>query len=415
MQALRPVTVDLATGVVTLGGTRVALQRDGEQYVTPGGPRLRALTFEERSWVVAGALMSPEPNRALLSKLRNLANVTTDGDEMTDALLLALAGGGESASSFNECARAACRMRQLDWRTVQQTSAVVIDQLALPEEPVSNGDGWRRFSFHELSQTEVTIEDCCTLMLEQLLERGTPQAEEHEPGAGDEGRSWHRQPEARVAAETDSPRAVSEDSAPTRALEWPRAVELRARATFDDGRSQAANADPPVSNVLRTVALWPQGRPQAAEFEGLPTEGCSSNTNDGSNLVDWAENSPIPGQRHTTLRHTVAPVDSGTPSAPTAVQELTAAPSRQAPASPAKPRLRAHRRDLSFQSKQPEQLAAGEHFQLVSSASSPTVTPTLSDATLPHKAPRVAHPQRDWIYEIATALADECDLRGLDA
>src|SRR5262249_43410042 len=41
--------------------------------------------------------------------------------------------------------------------------------------------------------------------------------------------------------------------------------------------------------------------------------------------------------------------------------------------------------------------------------------PTSSEAQLNDEAVPAAVPRRDWIYEIATALAEECDLRGLDA
>ena len=84
MQALRPVTVDLATGVITLGGTHVTLERDGEHYIAPGGGCLRALTFEERSSVVAGALIDPEPNRALLTKLRHSPMASADNESRID-------------------------------------------------------------------------------------------------------------------------------------------------------------------------------------------------------------------------------------------------------------------------------------------------------------------------------------------
>jgi hypothetical protein len=109
MQASRPITVDLSTGVVVLGGTRVVLERDGDHFVAPGGLRARVLTFEERSGVIAGALMDREPKRALLSRLRNLAGNGNDTEEaLANALLLALAGGGENAPAFHECLRLVC-------------------------------------------------------------------------------------------------------------------------------------------------------------------------------------------------------------------------------------------------------------------------------------------------------------------
>jgi len=68
MRTLGPVTVDLAAGIVTLGGNSITLAREGDHFIAPGGLHARALRFEERSLVVAGALLEPEPNRALLVK-----------------------------------------------------------------------------------------------------------------------------------------------------------------------------------------------------------------------------------------------------------------------------------------------------------------------------------------------------------
>src|SRR6185312_10000050 len=233
MQAPRPVTVDLAAGIVTLGGMRVALERSGEQFVAPGGWPLRSLTFEERSRIVAGALIAPEPYRALLNQLRNLASVANQDDEITDALLLAFAGGGEPASSFDDCARAACQNSGLDWRAVQKTSAVLVDQLAVSAEE-SSDDGWRRFEFYERPQGDLTLGDCCRWMLSQLLERGMPREDQQTPRFADAERSWYTQPEASVAAETDSSIAPLGDSTPTRVPNRPRPTEpLRARAALD--------------------------------------------------------------------------------------------------------------------------------------------------------------------------------------
>ena len=141
MQALRPVTVDLATGVVTLGGTQLTLERDGERYVAPGdGLLVRALTFEERSSVVAGALIDPEPNRALLTKLRQSRKCfrQTTAIELRTPLCWPWPEAVKRPRRLRNVRAQPAAMPNLDWQSVQQTAAVLVDQLAeATDAPVS--------------------------------------------------------------------------------------------------------------------------------------------------------------------------------------------------------------------------------------------------------------------------------------
>jgi len=412
MQALAPVIVDLATGVVMLGGTRVALERDGEHYVSPDGLRTRALTFEERSSVVAGALMEREPNRALLSKLRNLANVPAGAEgALADALLLALAGGGEPAPDFAECARAACRRAHLDWQSVQTTAAVVVDQLASDGEQ-SRDEGWTRFEFREAPETPLSLEEYGQQMLERLLERGTQHGTEQAPEAAAALHVWRtkeRSPEKEQYPQRDLP-----DSARTaaelrpRSTETPAAQPLRAHVTLahvnrpSPPSSEESERPPSLSFGLREVSIWHEpGRPAQPAPDSERRKSHAGPLLDASqHLQDW------PSIAHQALRSTQASVQT-----PTARKQMIAA-------TPAKTRIRAPRiRDLAARSgpapappKPPAQLSPAG-----SDAAAGTLHPSHTATAKADLKARSLPQQRDWLYEIATALAHECDLRGLDA
>ncbi len=424
MQMLRPVTVDLATGVVTLGGTRVALQREGEHYVAPGGVRARALTFEERSGVVAGALIDPEPNRALLTKLRNLANVSSDhDDELADALTLALAGGGEPAPSFAECARSACRNASLDWQTVQQTPAVVVDQLATEQETSGGDDGWTRFEFREAPQAEVSLGECCQQMLESLLERGTPQeAKEERDGSG--ARPWPPQTKLRAlsdAVQTDGPNSGRSDTSSPPKFSWPHADQaMQARATLISAEPSSRNTAPTISNspstvagALRAFSGWPQE-------PSLQVDADVSHSGEKTGAVSAATDPTLgwPDTAQTSVKAMPTMWDRGSQEvrAPwtASAQTLDPAPSRAIAPIAARTRQRAHRlRDLPVSAQKVTQPQRGSSNS--QSASPVAQAPTMADSTTAAELlPRSGPLQRDWLYEIATALSDECDLRGLD-
>jgi hypothetical protein len=425
MSAIRPVTVDLATGVVTIGGTRVALERAGAYFTAPGGFRARALTFAERSSIVAGALIDPEPHRSLLTKLRALAAPAYDKtDDVTDALILALAGGGEAAAPFSDCAREACRKRDSDWQTVQQAPAVLVDQIASEKGSADDETGWTRFEFREAGQDSVSAEDCCRLMLEQLLERGTPQGESasERSNVASEGSSAVHNLGDRLS-DNDGSASTGQlpDDIPQRPIAaWPRAAQsprLRAMLPASDEASPkpvtAKEKPASTGGTLRSGSEWPkQSLQQAVDAAPDPR----------AELFTQAS-LPVP-EKHTD--YAAVPSDSTQKSTTTlwdAVTAPTAAISSAAvsaasaqsksAAGPPKARLRAHRlRDLPLRPAETARALAPAELSL---ASAMPLTPTTSETPLNDKTVVAVAPQRDWLYEIATALADECDLRGLDA
>ncbi len=421
MQTLRPVTVDLATGVVTLGGKRVALQREGEHYAAFGGIRARALTFEERSGVVAGALIDAEPNRALLTKLRNLANISGDcASELTDALALALAGGGEPAPSFAECARSACRNASLDWQTVQQTPAVVVDQLVSEQKTSGGDDAWTRFEFREAPETEASLEECCRYMLERLLERGTPQESAEEQEATTGARAWPSQTKLRALhddVQADGLNSGKPETSAQPKFAWPRGAQAtfrRAEPPSRDAAPKVPNPPSPVGAALRATSGWPQEPPSQADADVSRSGG-----NGGAVSVASGPTSDWRGTASASIRQSLTVWDTDPAEAqahePTPVQTSNSAPVRTAAPISAKARLRAHRlRDLPVRSQKLAQPPRDDHNP--QSISIGAHAPTMSDVTMSELLPsRCGSAPRDWLYEIATALSDECDLRGLDA
>jgi len=414
MPAIRPVTVDLATGVVTIGGTRVHLACADGYFTAPGGFRARALTFAERSSIVAGALIDPEPQRALLTKLRALAAPAYDkSDQVTDALILALAGGGESAGSFSDCARDACRKQGTDWQAMQQSPAVLVDQIASQQPGVDGETGWTRFEFREAPQDLISVEDCCRLMLEQLLERGMPMNEAIGETSSVGSKGWCAAPHAGHLISGDDVNSrggrLADDPAQSNTLaSWPGAVQ-----------------SPRLRAILPLMQPPPDDRAQPRPKRCFVTGTVRSNS-DGAEET-WRQ-SAAPGLQypesrvaHASLRDAGKP--AAKPSAPSQTSKAitttlrdTAAASPAAPVSalstvPMLPNSKAAA-PKAWLPDAPPQTATTALSRGEASALSPR--PTMSDLAATHPTTPLVASQRDWIYEIATALADECDLRGLD-
>ena len=165
------VAVDLEGGVITLGATWIALRSDGDHFRLPNSARVRAITFGERSAAIALALAEPDSEDSLLPGLRSLA---LDGspDPQADAAVLALAGGGEQAPSFAECARQACKKTGLDWKAVEDMPAVAVDRVAAPHQTTANDDGWVRIAFEPRADDAQDLAGIAREMIERLLARG---------------------------------------------------------------------------------------------------------------------------------------------------------------------------------------------------------------------------------------------------
>ena len=140
------IAVDLEQGEVRLGAEQVRLVPvAGDVFCLNDerGPLVRALKFEERSLLLADAA-----GEDVASRIAEAALVSS-GDRQDDvriAASLALAGGGENAPAFPECARFVAQQHGWDAQRVSETMALVVDRLCaniVPEE----SNGWKQIVF----------------------------------------------------------------------------------------------------------------------------------------------------------------------------------------------------------------------------------------------------------------------------
>ncbi len=140
------IAVDLDEGVVQLGAERVRLlpdRGDGFYLNNRRGPMVRALRFEERSLLLTTA----DSNGDVATLIADAAFVSSGycDDAVRVAVSLALAGGGEEAPSFAECARLVEQQAGWNPEQVSGTLALVIDRLCSNVE----SNGWERIVFEE--------------------------------------------------------------------------------------------------------------------------------------------------------------------------------------------------------------------------------------------------------------------------
>jgi hypothetical protein len=171
------ISVDLARREVTLGDRVLRLEPTNRPDVfrLPDGHSVRVVTFDERSRAVREALTEDAAAGFLIDILRCIA-VQGEADTQCDAVMLALAGGGQEAPSFDATGVEAAQIRGWDWRTLSETPAIQVDMSVTPLSSSAPADeGWKRFVFRSGGQSD--IESLCIEMAERLLARGVRQAE----------------------------------------------------------------------------------------------------------------------------------------------------------------------------------------------------------------------------------------------
>ena len=155
---------------------------------------------------------------------------------------------------------------------------------------------------------------------------------------------------------------------------------------------------------MRAIAQCPEGNlehPDEAKLSQYPEEppaDLASLTQRPAN--PWADSGDTKKRSSPTLRDALALVNMPGAASRSSLQSLVPQSDPKTVARPAVAPLRANR--LRNLPEWPEALQVGQRQPSREKAASNPVT---------HVAPS----QRDWLYDIATALADECDLRGLDA
>jgi hypothetical protein len=168
MNGTLQIAVDLEEGKVQLGSERVRLLpgRGNAFYLNSRrGPMVRALRFEERSLLLTTNTANTS-NGDVASLIADAAFVSSGecDDEVRVAVSLALAGGGEEAPSFSECARMVEQHAGWNPERVSGTMALVIDRLCGNVE----SNGWERIVFEE---GEPDLETLISRMAANLSER----------------------------------------------------------------------------------------------------------------------------------------------------------------------------------------------------------------------------------------------------
>ena len=367
------VTVDLARGEITLGAELVRLER------LDGGLRFRlaergvcAVSFAERSRLVAEALAADDPVTALIGALRDAA-AEGDGGALPEAVALALAGGGEDAPAFEECAVEAARRCGWNWAQVSEAPAIEVDRMAARtrEEPAA---GWKRFVFGPRGGE---VEALSREMAERLLARG---AERELPSRG-----------RRVVAQpTSEAESVPSDGATRSTTAGAAAAAARVAR-----RSQRRSAEPATITAARAARI---GRPvsqtnvEVREGTSAIMSGATAGTADSrarTSAASPVQNAAAPA----ALR---IPLDLSLPSA--ALRRTASAGTLPASTAPpvadAAPMVTAKERPHAEPPPWPARSGVGEP---------PVVMQPEALAEL------------DVLDAVARALAAECDLRGIDA
>jgi hypothetical protein len=174
MNGTLQIAVDLEEGEVRLGSERVRLlpgRGDAFYLINRRGPMVRALRFEERSLL----LNTNAANGDVAALIAGAAFVSSGEcvDQVRVAVSLALAGGGEEAPSFTECARLVEESAGWNPEQVSGTMALVIDRLCGSMKQQESQNGWERIVFQE---DEADLETLISRMAANLAQRAVPSA-----------------------------------------------------------------------------------------------------------------------------------------------------------------------------------------------------------------------------------------------
>jgi hypothetical protein len=441
------VSVDLTAPAIVLGSRRVALCPLGDQYVVEGSLRVRLVTVAERREAVRLALASSDPATTLLDELRRAALVGGAHPD-ADAIILALAGGAEESLSFAACARRLADGGAARDGSIDDLAALVADRLAARAARPALTDDWVRIKFapaaaatadvtNGAGDTEGTsgfegaaseVNALCEAMLARLLARGTPGpaswidgrslgADAMQTTPRPERTSWFDDlsrvarhavtdasaphgatPAAMTGAATSASYAAASTalaaSGTVQAIaprEPPIATATSASASIDDGSDAGAR---PRHGALPRPADARRERPRTRVWLGRGAFGAGPAVASDANAT-LARGSALAERATTSRAATSLPGSLPDPG----MSDFHVAGLRRGPL----PRgLREASPVVSRRSP----------FRSVASAPPEPFLPALDDSTA--TAPAATGDARDPLYEMARALADECDLRGLD-
>jgi hypothetical protein len=405
------VTVDFERGEVVLGSRCVCLEPVGQPYRfrLTGGVIVRAVTFEERSRAVRKALIAPDPAQALIDTLRALA-MEGAADAVTDAVVLALAGGSEDAPGFDECAVAAARMHGWDWTTLNQAPAIEVDRVLANAPAPAQPGGWMRFVFAAADAGD--LDQLLPEMAERLLERGIGRPHERQAG---EAVPWHASPakDLAVGAQSgteDTPRQALYSPTPVGPAIDPARISASAKPRFPV--LDKPLAEPPARPHASSPPL---GVPPVAVPEPLQAVRGAAAALRTRVLLNPLDTGPPPESG--APRVSVRVIEPAPLSAPPALSAPHQASGMDSPATTvAPPHARTSLEYPAPVLARPSSAASRPTPAALALETRAALAPLPQPQSHPaHGSAEPASQMPGWLAEIARALADECDLRGIDA
>lgn len=410
MAGMPSIQVDLAREVL-LGSRRVPLTPAERAGVFRVGSccEIRAVSFGERSRIVQAAHESGSAESQLRESLYALA-IRGEGGAEALPVALALAGGAEEAPGFATVAAEALRLNGWDWETLSQQPAIEVDRMLSGMFCSPPADqGWKRIVFAPPKQED--MEKLSVEMTQRLLLRGLQECQVpslHQEEAVRQGyapvqaSTLRAEPAATIPSpEVDRQEAMAATAVskrpvlrfafdpktspvtgpPIEAIE-PQGMRRFVRGRFGAGdapRSEIETAAPAPEAIRARWSLSPGG---PATTASSPRESSETARDATSPSVLTAAAQTAPG--HATTFHV-----AGTPAWPTTIAH------GQGATYPANSSWAAYP-----QSDPPQPFRQTKWPRHSADTSTEHMTEAAEGV--------------DWLTEIARALADECDLRGLD-
>ncbi len=381
------IAVDLEQGEIRFGSEQVRLLPvAGDVFCLNDarGPLVRALKFHERS-----ALLSDAADKDVATLIADAALVSAGvaTDEVRVAASLALAGGGEEAPSFPDCAEFVVQRFGWDEVRVGETMALLVDRLcgSMVQQDAS---GWKQIVFQK---TDADLGSLISQMATNLAQRAVPQ---------------HTQP-ASETSERKKPQPASHQ--PSRSIERSGFGTPSASTSARESFKPAASVVPIKRAPFRVLALNTDRTKQAKGITPPTTIHKSDPVEFSVPEKDLFVTSP-PQRRSmsmsmsTTTTMPETPLTTDFPAIPKPQTSRVNFSLAQA-ATMIEP-FELHRPVASFPAWQP--------FTPSTPNAQPSSEPVRLSSSGFNAAETAPHATNDWLAELAQLLEAECDMRGID-
>lgn len=396
MNGTLQIAVDLEEREVRLGSERVSLLPAGGDAFYLGnrrGPMVRALRFEERSLL----LNTNSSNSDVATLIADAALVSSGQcvDEVRVAVSLALAGGGEEAPSFSECARLVEQSAGWNPEQVNGTMALVIDRLCGAMAQQESQNGWERIVFQE---EEADLETLISRMAANLAQRAVPsapvaKAEAEEPATQkqrervqNELTQTNYQRDWPVSHQAQSSTSVNRPDYP---IHFDRQLAKRGDIVLAEAQTSEPHRQPSLKSASSAPSVLPTDH-SARRTRARVLAPTSVNANRENSIITCSRPTaqPEPTEGATVARTTRSNL-SITQTAPVVFEQPLLTSPRSTDWQTFKPSV------LNLQTAPSQPTPPAQTERRISTA---TESPSFND----------------WLSELALLLEVECDMRGID-